>query len=291
MKLDFHAPMIEDKEEFDNILKGNQEFSSEYAFGTSYLWKDAYDIQICICDDIIFKKYSGEYEGYSFPYSQTNVDKALDIIINYAKDTDTEVKFLGVTEDRVKELQKLIPGKFKFDEDRDSWDYVYYKKDLAELKGRKYHQKRNHISKFIKLYRAEYENITNDNINHCKEISDKWFKEKNENISQERISLEKAFSNYEELGLFGGILKVESVPVAFTIGERINDDVFLVHFEKALSHIEGAYNVINNEFCKRLNGYKYINREEDLGIPGLRRAKTSYRPAMMIKKYTAVMEG
>ncbi len=291
LKLDFHAPIIADKKAFDEILQNNEEFSSEYAFGTSYIWEKAYNVEICILDNTIFKKYTREGVAFSFPYGQGDTRKALNNVVSYAESIGTKLKFIGMTENRVNELERLMPGKFKFESNRDTWDYVYRQDELAELKGRKFHSKRNHISKFNKLYEWEYEAVTHENTDKCREVSDKWFEVNKDSDLDEYDALERAYRNYKDLGLDGGLLKVDSKPVAFTIGERINEDVYVVHFEKAFDDIEGAYTVINNEFCKRLSGYKYINREEDLGIVGLRKAKMSYKPAMMVKKYTAVMEG
>lgn len=290
MGIDFHTFDVEDKEKFDYILRDSFEFSSEYAFGTGYLWAEAYNIEMCIYDDIVFKRYGGINGWYGFPYCRGDKSKAFEYLQDYVYSIGGKLRFIDITEQSAYELDKLTQGMFTFEESRNSWDYVYKVSDLIELKGKKYHSKRNHISKFKRLYKWEYNKITQDNIDECKIVSEQWFKEKNQMESDEYRALERAINNYQSLGFVGGILEVDECPVSFTMGEKINDNVFLVHFEKSIDEYEGVYSMINNAFCNNIKGYTYVNREEDLGIYGLKKAKMSYNPAFMVKKYKAIMK-
>lgn len=151
----------------------------------------------------------------------------------------------------------------------------------------KYHSKRNFISRFEKSYDWSYEGITSENLNLCRGISKRWSDA--HGYVDEEIALNCAFDNFEELGLLGGILYANHVPIAFTIGEKLNDEVFDVHFEKALSEYVGAFAMIRNQFVKNeLVEYKFVNLEEDLGIEGLRKAKLSYHPVTLQVMYDAI---
>ena len=183
----------------------------------------------------------------------------------------------------------------QFTADRDYADYVYLRSDLATLSGKKFQAKRNHINKFKKTYNYEYTPITADRIRECLDLEAEWCKVNNcdqhEGTGNERRALIYALHNFDALGLTGGILHVEGKIAAFTFGMPINQDTFGVHVEKADTRIDGAYAMINYEFANHIpEQYIYINREEDLGIEGLRKAKLSYQPAIILEKYVACLK-
>ena len=299
MELEFHKPQLEDKAKFNKAMRVNGDINSESAFGTSYVWSDVYDLKICIKDDLVFKMLADGSKGYEFPKGTkdtTVLKEAVDCLIeDHAKRKGGIFKFSELLEYEVSILEEMYPNKFSYVSNRNEFEYIYDISDLANLTGKKYHSKRNHISKFTKLYDWEYCSVSNSNLNECLEFFEKWFGvnnpgEKMENIN-EYIAIKKTISNYESLEFIGGMIKIEGNIIACTIGERINHSTLLVHFEKALSEFEGAYSVINNEFCKKCEqDYKLVNREEDLGIPGLRKSKLSYKPKILLKKYNAKLE-
>lgn len=185
-------------------------------------------------------------------------------------------------------------GKFQFTADRDYADYLYLRTDLATLAGKKFQSKRNHVNKFKRTYNYEYTPITPDRIQECLDLEAEWCKANNcdqhEGTGNERRALVYALHNFEELGLTGGILHVDGKIAAFTFGMPINQDTFGVHVEKADTSINGAYAMINYEFANHIpEQYVYLNREEDLGIEGLRKAKLSYQPAIIMEKYVACL--
>lgn len=294
MDLDFKAPEIKDRGWVSDILKKCDQISSEFAFGTLYLWSHSYNIKICRYKDFLLKRYGKDQDCYSFPCGTGDLSEAIKVISNNAAENGKPLKLIGVTEDYVNSLKNIIPNSFVVQERRDIWDYVYNINDMIYLKGSKYHRKRNHISKFKKMYNWEYCDITENELEECRILNDIWFKEnseyKSESIAHEYNAIKKALKNYKDLGLIGGLIRVNGKAVGFTMGEKINDDVFLSHFEKALKEFDGSYSVINREFSERLSGYKYINREEDMGIPGLRKSKLSYYPFIMVKKYDIILE-
>ena len=180
--------------------------------------------------------------------------------------------------------------------DRDYFDYIYSRQELAELKGKNFQPKRNHVNKFKRTYNYKYTPLTVDLIPHCLELEEKWCEEhdceEEESLINERKALNIALRNFDALGLVGGALWVDDEIVGLTYGAPVNHDTFAVHIEKADSHIDGSYNILNQEFARHIPElYVYLNREEDLGIPGLRKAKLSYRPVILLEKgYAELIE-
>ena len=180
--------------------------------------------------------------------------------------------------------------------DRDIADYIYETQALIELKGRKYHGKKNHINKFSKMYDWSYEAITPENTQECLDMLKKW---KAQNCATEDLEKhaeicvsEASLREREFLGLTGGLLRVDGQVVAFTVGEQIHPDTFCVHIEKAFADIKGAYSMINQQFLiHEAADCKYVNREDDVGDPGLRKAKLSYHPAFLEEKGVAFYIG
>ena len=197
-------------------------------------------------------------------------------------------------------LQKDYPGKFKYIEERDYFDYVYDAEALRTLKGRKNQKKRNHLNYFLKEYegRFEYKKLGKKEFEDCIELLRAWASNKAEQgdvddgIDDEFIGIKKIFDNYdvleEEVKVAG--VYIDNKLEAFTIGEYINDDMALIHIEKANPEIRGLYQYINQQFLvHEFENVEFVNREEDLGIEGLRKAKLSYHPCKFVEKYT-VME-
>ena len=196
-------------------------------------------------------------------------------------------------------LQEFFPDEFVFEPYRNSFDYVYSAEDLVFLRGKKFQNKRNFVSRFKKQEGWTYEPITPQNIKECAVMSIKWCARygcgKNPSMASESCSVKNALANYFKLGLCGGLLRLNGEVVAFTIAEKTNSDTLLVHVEKAYADIPGAYPAISNEFllntivADQATGQlavKYINREDDAGDLGLREAKMQYHPLFLIEKYS-----
>ena len=201
-----------------------------------------------------------------------------------------------MTEKDKDELNFLFPKQFHIEETRDFFDYVYKSEDLANLQGRKYHSKKNHVSYFEKNFDWKYEPINENNIEQCLLLNEHWeglnLQKNPEEISDESLAIKKALRHYFDLEFEGGVLTIQGEIVAFTFGERLNNNTFCTHVEKAYGNIRGAYQMINREFAKQLKDrYDFIKREEDTGSEGLRRAKLSYQPHKLVIKYSATFKG
>lgn len=293
--IDFKVPVLQDKLWAEDILKFSGYYGSDCSFGTIYIWSDVYKIKISKYKNFLLRMYGENDIYYGFPLGDGDLNSAIEYIENDAYQRKIEFKLFGITDKMKNILESKFNGKFEFESDRDIADYLYNSSDLILLSGKKYHTKRNHISKFNRLYEWEYEDICDINMEDCKKFIDNWFKDnikiKGNNIEKEYKVISKVLNDFKNLGLIGGILKVSGKVIALTIGEEINKECFLIHFEKADYSYDGAYTVINNEFCLRnLKMYKYINREEDMGIEGLRKAKLSYHPQILLSKYKAILK-
>jgi hypothetical protein len=196
--------------------------------------------------------------------------------------------FRGVPQDM---LPLFPPNQFQSIPDRRFWDYIYRTKDLIELPGRKYQQKRNHINRFRQYYPFAYHSLTPVHFPACRRLFEAWAAEKDAGpeLEAERLALNEGLANYTRLQLKGGVLEVGGEIQAFAIGSRLNKDTVLVHFEKANPAFSGIYSVINQQFiAHEWADTRLINREDDMGLPGLRQAKERYHPLRMIEKYTVV---
>jgi len=195
-----------------------------------------------------------------------------------------------VTREKFKLLESLFPGKYEIEYDRDVADYVYETEKMISLAGKKLHGKRNHINKFKENNPDwSYESLTAENLNECLDMAEEW---KNRNLCSEKgekhvefCVTKRALKQFQELGLKGGILRDGNRIVAFTLGEELNREMFVVHIEKAFADVQGAYPMINQQFLiHEASNYLYVNREEDTGAEGLRKAKLSYYPAFLQEK-------
>lgn len=205
------------------------------------------------------------------------------MLAEYSRERDVPFKMYNVTPDNFAYLEQWYPDRFQIEYNEDVADYVYESEKLATLSGKKLHSKRNHINKFKAVYedRWSYEPITKENLEECFQMALKWRNENGCEDDEEKnaeicVTL-NSLRLFEELELVGGVLKVDGAIAAFTIGEPICEDTFVVHIEKAFADIDGAYTMINQQFVQHAcMDYKYVNREEDTGAEGLRKAKHDY---------------
>jgi hypothetical protein len=202
--------------------------------------------------------------------------------------TPAEVEFKYFSWDKA----ALFQGdpKFTLEQDRDNSDYLYLAQDLCELAGRKYDAKRNFIRRFQSERNYRYLPLTPDLARECRKFEEHWCEDRScqsdEGLSHEMDAVLEMLDNFEAHSYRGGALDVNGRVVAFSLGEPLSDETFVVHVEKADAKLTGIYAVINQEFCRReAVGYKYVNREQDLGIPGLRQAKQSYHPVRIVDTY------
>ena len=292
--LDFHAPTLDDEQWIKEKISQMDFPTCEYSFGSIFSYTAKMYIRVALIHDCLVTKcqFIEDYIEYCFPAGNGDKIRALDFIIEDGIRNGIPFGIFGMNEDDAKLLGKHFSDKFSIFLERDAFDYIYFSDDLINLKGKKYQSKRNHISYFMKNNNWSYETISRSNIAECIEMSRQWLSESNNDMKDELEAefaiIRKAFDHYERLGYVGGLLRKDGKVIAYTMGEKISDDVFCVHFEKAFSDIRGAYQMINQQFVKNeLSGYKYINREDDTGAENLRKAKLSYYPALLPDKYEA----
>lgn len=194
-------------------------------------------------------------------------------------------------------IKKACPEELKYMDDRPNHDYVYLRQDLAELKGRDYHGKKNHLNYFHKNFEYEYVPLTSAMADDAMRFIDEFNKRKEvpehemQLLKMEEQAMEDVFRNLEQVGYLAGAILIDKKIEALSIGGRLNKNTVTVHVEKANVNFRGLYQAINQEFCKHIPEWvKYLNREEDMGIPNLRKAKLSYKPVKMVEKYIAIFK-
>lgn len=287
--LKFKNVEIEDIDIYKESMKNNKEFSCENSFVNLLVWQCAYSNMMAVSDGQLFiKSGTAEKETFRLPVGQ-DLEKGIKKLVEY---NDNKMPSFWLQEgERLSEFQEKYSQQYIFRESRDAADYIYLQSDLANLSGKKYHSKRNHINAFSKKHNWHYEEITQSNIEKVRLCAEKWYKENADKEDSfllcEKKGIGTMLDNMERLSLKGGAIIVDSNVVAFTLGSAINDTVFDIHIEKALKDFAEAYTVINREFAASLSDYKYINREDDMGLEGLRKAKLSYKPEIILKKYFA----
>ena len=289
--LSFKKLEFEDKELLESYFKKSEYMGSAYCFGLNYIWRLMSNPYFAVSGSFLVMRFGekGDYI-FTFPTGDGDVKPVLDELIEYAESEDTPFK-ISAEKPAVDILNELYPERFDIAEQRDYFDYIYDSKKLASLSGKKYHSKRNFVSRFFKQG-GIYEEITAENLEECREMSKEWCRRyddgTNDSLTEETCAVKQCIDHFFDLNMQGGLLRLDGKVVAFCIGEEMNDREFIVHVEKAFHDVDGAYAAINNSFAKTLcDKYEYINREDDTGDEGLRKAKLSYKPEILLDKYVA----
>ncbi|WP_448822015.1 DUF2156 domain-containing protein [Cetobacterium sp.] len=274
---------IESRNELQNFLKEKFE-TSDMNFTNLFLWSFSENIQYAIEDDIVYIK--GVYEGDEYYFSPVSKNGSKDEVISAVK----RIKEYGGKIVFIPEsYEDFLKEKFILVEERDSFDYIYLQEDLAELKGRKFSSKKNKINKFKKMYNFTYEKISKENIEDIRAFQRRWTENRKEDtiIISETLGIEELLNNYERLELRGGVIKVDEKIVAYAIGEKLTENMGVIHIEKGILDYQGSYQMINMYVAKEeFSDVEFINREDDFGSIGLREAKLSYQPIKFLKKYS-----
>lgn len=289
--MDFKKVEIVDKKSIDEVLKTYPCHSLEYNFTTLFIWQKIFKTEFLIRNGFLHAMSGKTKKSFLFPAGDGDIKKELDFLIDYSKSERMQLCFHSVSFKQKEILETLFPDRFEFFEDRDSGDYVYSAESLKSLTGKKLAAKRNHINRFLENH-PEWEYVPIDEKNRDEAIAmhSRWCEnskcDENESLADETCAVKRAFRYYDELGLSGGMLRIQDGICAFSMGDRLNDKTFLVHIEKAFADVQGAYPMINKQFViNACDGYEFVNREDDTGDEGLRRAKLSYGPVEIIKKY------
>jgi len=284
---------LDDREAVSTFIGAHPRQQSELTFTNLFIWRSAYQLQLSEIRGAlaVFSWRADPEDSFLFPPLGDGADAAM---VRQCLDhmranghapvmeraTGADLQRLGVTE-----------AEFVIEADRDSWDYVYLVEDLIELSGNRYHRKRNHLEQFQSSYQFTYRPLAPELTPTCQELQDKWCDEKHcdlvATLRAESSAVKAVLGNFEMLGVTGGCIEIDGKIEAFTLGELLDPETVVIHIEKANATFHGLYQMMNQQFLEHeWQQIKYVNREQDLGIEGLRRAKESYYPHHMVEKFT-----
>ena len=291
MQDDFRPVEIGHKEIFSRFFREDPPRISELTFTNLFIWSHRYhpiwsQRENCL---LIILRPDGVAPFGLPPVGRGDKGRALDIMMDELGRLTNDTKICRVSEEFLE--RHVNRERYEVELDIDNSDYVYSARDLIRLSGRKYHRKKNHLNRFLREYRFEYRNLDMELVECFLDMQEKWCQmkecvEKPELLSED-FAIHRALTYFEELDFKGGAIQIDSRIEAFSLGEPLNDNTAVIHIEKANPEIPGLYTAINQFFCSNAcSGMEYINREQDLGLEGLRKAKESYYPHHMVKKYT-----
>ena len=295
--IDFQPIRPEDRETYSRYLHSGKTRGCEYSFANLYLW-GRQKAAVVEGQMVLFSQFNRK-TVYPYPAGEGDKKPALEAIIRDSQKRGIPCRITGLDQEDIEQMDKMFPGQFRYHCDRDSYDYVYAIDDLADLKGRKYQRKRNHYNRFRDTFPYyTIEPITGENLSQVRQMLEDWYAQRQEtdpngDYYMEQAAIYKALRHYEQLGMEGVVLKDGDKILAMTMGSRLSSDTFDIHFEKARAEADTAYTVINCEFARFLRArhpeLQFLNREDDLGLEGLRQAKLSYYPHHMVEKCWACL--
>jgi len=285
---------LKDKPLCDQLFTQFPPQISEFTFTNLFIWRHAYQIKISRLQNFLcLLSEQGESSFFFPPIGEGDVIECYQSLLQYLGRKVTLPKIVRVPEAGVAQIDWKTSG-MKAELDRNQCDYVYLTQDLIELKGRKYHRKRNHIKQFQEKYSYQYIPLTPEWISQCLQLEAEWCDlrhcEASPGLLNESFAIKEAFTHFGELGVKGGAILINGKVEAFTMGDPLNPETVVIHIEKANPAYEGLYPTINQAFLEhQWSGYTYVNREQDLGEEGLRKAKESYFPHHLVNKYTITL--
>lgn len=293
--IEFKPISLEDQDWMTKKFQEADLRGCEYSFVNNFIWRKSYYAKVALIDNcLVIKSGAQGKECVSYPIGNGDHRGAIEKLIQNAKESNSPFVMRGVLESNKSELEKMFPETFAFYSDRAESDYIYSAEKLATLAGKKLHGKRNHIARFKDEPDWHYESITKENLSLCYEMNEKWCKQNecamHKSLKKEMCAVQEALDHYLELNLVGGMLIRKKEVVAYSIGEPLSSDTFVVHIEKAFSDIQGAYPMMNQQFViHNCENFQYVNREDDTGDEGLRKAKLSYYPEIILDKYNITL--
>lgn len=287
---DWREIELADRDAFLECARRDPPVTSELAFENLFAWRNAYGLCVTLLDGAFCALADGRNPPFLLPpVGAEDAQRTVEELFAYLRNRGAD----PIIERAPEAFARRLDGQFHVEIDEVQSDYVYLASDLANLAGRKYHKKRNLIARFRSANAYEYRRITAELLPQCMDLQAAWcdtrdcFTPENISLAAENEAVLEALDHYEILGLVGGAILIDGKVEAFTIGGRLNEDTLVIHFEKGNPAILGIYQTINHAFCADAgDDYTYVNREQDLGDPGLRQAKRSYYPYFMVEKYT-----
>ncbi len=294
--IEFRPVRLEDRATIERFTMSSDITNCDLSFANMFCWQEVYHSAWAIVDGFLVIRFhidGGDRLGYMQPVGEGDCARIIPALREDAHAHGQRLRIIGLTDRGREMIRQMHIGQFAFESDRALEDYVYAADDLRNLPGRRYQPKRNHINRFMAEYPDyRYEELTPDRFDECMQLEREWRRNHEGHTSElcaEQRAMQRAFAHFAELGMTGGCIYVGERMVAFTYGSAVNDHTFDTHVEKADTDYDGAFTVINCLFARHLpERFTLINREEDLGIEGLRRAKLSYHPAIIQHKFTAI---
>ncbi len=284
---------FEDKGYFDEFLRKDPPLISELTFTNLYMWRHKHRPAWRMGEGCLLLVFQppGQNPFGLFPIGRGDKTKALELLLQELRSLSPDVKIRLVDEEKVN--AHADPGRFLVEPDRDNSDYVYLARDLIELSGNKYHRKKNHLNQFLRNNSYDYRPLDVELVECFLDMQEEWCRMRecveDPGLSAEDFAIREALCRFGELDYQGAAIVMNGKVEAFSIGERLNEDTAVIHFEKANPNVPGLYAAINQLFCLHAwAGVKYVNREQDLGIEGMRKSKQSYYPHHMVNKYTLI---
>ena len=291
--IDFKDLTIEDKPRIGELICASGCHGADYNFANIFMWRHTYKPRLAYISEriIVFMPEGGGL--YAYPKGRGKLEHAIAEMRSDARERGIRFQMRGLTERVLEEFLPIYGNEFDIIEDRDNADYIYTVDKLCNLRGRHLSSKRNHIKHFERNGDWNFTRITAENLSIARDFTEEFYDIKSDpSLEPEAKAIGEMFKYYEELEFYGGMLSQNGKPVAFTAGTRLDDATFDTHFEKALPNVEAAYTMVNREFARMIHellpDIEYFNREEDIGIEGLRRSKESYRPDKLLMKYTVI---
>lgn len=276
---------LEDKPLFDEFFAKRQPEVSAYTFTNIFAWREPHSTGLSRAGDAILVHYGFDGRRHCLePLADDPAGVIRDVLGAFGSDAGF-VRVSAAVADQLKYDAGLT-----VEYDRDNADYLYLAADLIRLEGRRYDAKRNFINRLKSSHAYEYVRLNQQTALECHEFAQAWCEERVcqtvDGLRRELCAVWEMLTHFDALGLCGGAIRIDGSIVAFTLGEALNDQTLVCHVEKADSKIDGLYQLINNEFAIHEGaGFTYINREQDLGVPGLRKAKESYQPVRLVDAY------
>ena len=301
-EIEFHALTKEDKPLLDRYFRANYYENSHFNFTNLYMWREPFHVHVAEEDDALYvvsewKARVSALQPFCDPARYPEATKKL---LAYFEEIEQPLHIYDMERGYADFLRSCDCANFEVVADRDNYDYVYLSEKLISLSGRKLHSKKNHLNAFRKEHPdAQFLPITDEIVTQCKLELNSWYKQHRQEdgtvdlfIDYERTAILEVLNNFADFGLKGGAILLDGRVVAFTFGEQLNTDTAVIHVEKADPEVRGAYPAINQGFVEHAWSHlTYINREEDMGIEGLRKAKESYKPEKLIEKFNATLVG
>jgi hypothetical protein len=292
--IDFKPITPQVRDIFNSFYPYKTSKNAETSFANLCCYNFLYHGEYAVIDSCLLTRIHFDYGKnlcYYLPIGNHDRKLTLDLIIKDSIKNDYQLNIIVENDD----INTLYDNKFEINSHRGFFDYLYLRSDLMNLSGKKYQPKRNHINQFNNLYSYVFRTLNKNDKNECLSMNSLWFEQEmmltpefKRDYMDERKVIEYLFDYFDELNIYGGAIMVENKMVAFSLGSKVTNDTFDTHIEKANRDYVGSYALINKEMAINIpQEYTFINREEDKGIIGLRKAKLSYQPYKLIEKYLA----